>query len=104
MASLTVKRVDGIGGRDGGEEGERPAVLRTRRWRTTRCPTAGCRWPRSGRMPVTDTVKLVDVVVAGSELTVLVGGVVSISHDVDRLPVPGLPYWSSRKAALTENE
>ena len=57
-----------------------------------------------GSDAVTDTVKLVDVVVAGSELTVLVGGVVSISHDVDRLPVPGLPYWSSRKEALTVNE
>ena len=42
-------------------------------------------------MPVTDTMKLVDVVCDGSELTVLVGGVVSISHEVDIEPVPALP-------------
>ena len=50
-----------------------------------------------------DTAKLVDVVAAGSEFIELVGGVVSINHEVDRLPVPGLPYWSSINAALTEN-
>ena len=48
-----------------------------------------------GSLLVTDTVKLVDVVCAGSELTVLVGGVVSISQEVESEPVPALPYWSS---------
>ena len=52
-------------------------------------------------MPVTETVKLVEVVCGGSELTVLVGGVVSISQEVDSEPVPALPYWSWMPAALT---
>ena len=44
-----------------------------------------------GSLPVTETVKLVDVVCAGRALTVLVGGVVSISQEVDSEPLPGLP-------------
>ena len=54
-----------------------------------------------GSLLVTETVKLVDVVCAGSVLTVLVGGVVSISHEVDNEPLPGLPYKSEMPAALT---
>ncbi len=42
-----------------------------------------------------------DVVCPGSERTALVGGVVSISHEVDNEPVPGLPYVSSMADALT---
>ena len=53
-----------------------------------------------GSVAVTETVKLADVVCVGSELTVLVGGVVSINHDVETEPVPGLPYVSSTAAAL----
>ena len=34
-------------------------------------------------------------------LTVLVGGVVSISHEVESVPVPALPFWSWMSAALT---
>ncbi len=45
-----------------------------------------------GSEAVAETVKLVDVVCVGSEFTVLVGGVVSISHEVETEPVPGLPY------------
>ena len=53
-----------------------------------------------GSEPVTVTVKLVEVVWGGSGLTVLVGGVVSISHEVDSEPVPELRSpWMS--AALT---
>ena len=44
-----------------------------------------------GSVAVTETVKVVDVVWAGSEVTVLVGGVVSINHEVEAEPVPGLP-------------
>ncbi len=47
-----------------------------------------------GSLPVTETVKLVDVVVCESGLTVLVGGVVSISHEVESEPVPTLPARS----------
>ena len=53
-------------------------------------------------MPVTETVKLVDVVCAGSGLTVLVGGVVSISHEVESEPVPGIAVRDPlMSAALT---
>ncbi len=54
-----------------------------------------------GSVAVTETVKLVDVVWAGRALTVLVGGVVSINHEVETEPVPGLPYVSWMSAALT---
>ena len=47
-----------------------------------------------GSLPVTETVKLVEVVWDGSVLTVLVGGVVSITHLVDREFVPALPARS----------
>ena len=57
-------------------------------------PEGGLPFDPFGSLPVTETVKLVDVVCAGSGLTVLVGGVVSISHEVDSEPVPGLPSWS----------
>ena len=43
-----------------------------------------------GSLLVTETLKLVDVVCAGSERDLLVGGVVSISHEVDNEPVPGI--------------
>ena len=56
-----------------------------------------------GSLPVTETVKLVDVVCAGKALTVLVGGVVSISQEVDSEPLPGLPFSSWMPAALTVN-
>ena len=36
-----------------------------------------------------------------SEFTVLVGGVVSINHEVETDPVPGLPEASWMSAALT---
>jgi hypothetical protein len=55
----------------------------------------------SGPEAVTETVKLVDVVCVGSEFTVLVGGVVSINHEVKTEPAPGPPYVSSISAALT---
>ncbi len=42
-----------------------------------------------------------DVVWAGRASIVLVGGVVSISHEVDIEPVPKLPTWSWMPAALT---
>ena len=58
----------------------------------------------AGSLPLTETVKLVAMVSAGSVLTVLVGGVVSISQDVDNEPVPRLPYWSWMLAALTVSE
>ena len=54
-----------------------------------------------GSVPLADTRKLVDVVCAGSEPTVLVGGVVSISQEVDIEPVPALPAWSWMPEALT---
>ena len=54
-----------------------------------------------GSVPLTETEKLVDVVCDGSVVTALVGGVVSISHDVDIEPVPELPYWSVMSAAST---
>ena len=54
-----------------------------------------------GTVPVTVTGKLRLVPTLGSGLTVLVGGVVSISQEVDSEPVPGLPYWSWMSAALT---
>ena len=54
-----------------------------------------------GSLPVTEIVKLVDVVCAGSGLTVLVGGVVSINQDVESVPAPGLPYSPSMPVALT---
>ena len=57
-------------------------------------PDGGLPLDPFGSLPVTETVKLVDVVCAGSGLTVLVGGVVSISQEVDIEPVPALPYWS----------
>ena len=41
-----------------------------------------------GSEAVTETVKLVEVVCDGSALTVLVGGVVSISQEVDCEPGP----------------
>ncbi len=54
-----------------------------------------------GSLPVTETLKLVDVVCAGSSLTVLIGAVVSVNHEVDTEPLPGLPYTSEMPAALT---
>ena len=42
----------------------------------------------------TETAKVVDVVCDSSGLTVLVGGVVSINHEVETDPEPGLPYVS----------
>ena len=54
-----------------------------------------------GSLPVTDTEKLVEFVAVGSRLTVLVGGVVSISHEAETEPVPELPYVSWRPVALT---
>ena len=54
-----------------------------------------------GSVPLTDTRKLVDVVCDGSGLTVLVGGVVSISQEVDIEPVPTLPASSWMPEALT---
>ena len=54
-----------------------------------------------GSVPVTVTGKLRLVPVLGSGLTVLVGGVVSISHEVESEPVPALPYGSWMPAALT---
>ena len=54
-----------------------------------------------GSVPVTVTGKLRLVPVFGKGLTVLVGGVVSISHEVESDPVPGLPFWSWMPAALT---
>ena len=63
-------------------------------------PDGGCRRPL-GSVPVTETGKLRLVRSAGSGLTVLVGGVVSISHEVESEPVPGLPFWSWMPAALT---
>ena len=44
-----------------------------------------------GSVPVTVTGKLRLVPVLGSGLTVLVGGVVSISHEVESEPVPAMP-------------
>ncbi len=64
-------------------------------------PDGGLPFDPLGSVPVTETVKLVDEVVGGSGLTVLVGGVVSISQEIDCEPVPGLPYWSVMSAALT---
>ena len=54
-----------------------------------------------GSVPLADTRKLVDVVWDGSELTVLVGGVVSMSQEVDIEPVPKLPASSWMPDALT---
>ena len=44
-----------------------------------------------GSLPPIVSVTLVDVVSAAARPTVLVGGVVSISQEVDSVPVPGLP-------------
>ncbi len=48
---------------------------------------------------VTVTLKLVEVVCDGSASTELVGGVVSISQEIDCEPVPGLPEGLRRSAA-----
>jgi hypothetical protein len=52
-------------------------------------------------VPLADTRKLVEVVWDGRGLTVLVGGVVSISQETDIEPVPKLPAWSWMPDALT---
>ncbi len=52
-------------------------------------------------MPVTVTGKTRLLPILGSGLTVLVGGVVSISHEVESVPVPAIPFWSWMSAALT---
>ncbi len=44
-----------------------------------------------GSLLATEIVKFVDVVCAGRVFTALVGGVVSISQNVESEPVPGLP-------------
>ena len=82
----------------------RPRLSTVRRWwRRRRCiGDAGGRAPAdpAGSVPVTVTGKLRLVPRLGSGLTALVGGVVSISQDVDSEPLPKLPYWSWRSAAL----
>ena len=54
-----------------------------------------------GSDPLTETRMYGVVVVAGSGLTVLVGGVVSMSQEVDSEPVPKLPASSWMPEALT---
>ncbi len=54
-----------------------------------------------GSLPLTDTRMLSLVVVEGRAPTVLVGGVVSISHEVARDPTPEFPARSCKPDALT---
>ena len=54
----------------------------------------------TGSDAVAETVKLVAVVCAGRLLTVLVGGAVSISHDLGSEPEPARPSVSVMSAAL----
>ena len=67
-------------------------------------PEGGLPPAPAGSLLLTETVKLVEVVWDGRALTVLVGGVVSISQEVDSEPVPALPYSSWMSAALTVSE
>jgi len=64
-------------------------------------PEGGLPLAPFGSVAVTETVKRVDVVVAGSGLTVLVGGVVSISQEADIEPVPKVPAGDWMPEALT---
>ena len=50
---------------------------------------------------MTEKEGLVLVIAIGSTLTLLVGGVVSISQEIDFEPVPVLPSGSRMWAALT---
>ena len=94
-------------GRDGRPEGVKapPSVLV--KMSKEAIPEAGLLPGPFGSDPVTETAKAVDVVVAGSELTLLVGGVVSITlREVESEPVPGISFayvpayrWRSRTGA-----
>ena len=65
-------------------------------------PEAGLLSGPFGSEPPTDTLKVVDVVAVGREPTVLTGGVVSISHEVESEPEPADSLVSLIPPALTD--
>ena len=69
---------------------------------TDETPEAGAPPGPAGSLKETETWKVSEPWLAPSELmTWLVGAVVSISQEVESVPVPAMPFWSWMSAALT---